>query len=84
MANSNARGFFICTMINNLNTVYALFAITMCLVMAYFAAFTELFAQKLAGNMRYVFVGLMLVYAAYRSYRIIHSVKKSKRENQEL
>lgn len=84
MASFNARGFFICTMINNLHTVYALFAITMCLVMAYFAAFTELFAQRLTGNMRYVFVGVMLVYAAYRSFRIIHSVKKAKREKQEL
>jgi hypothetical protein len=71
-------------MINNLNTVYALFAVVMCLVLGYFALFTDLFNDRLPGKLRYIFSGMMLVYAGFRTFRIIRSHKKSKQENQEI
>lgn len=50
--------------------------------MAYFAAFTELFSDRLPGKIRYVFIGVMLLYATYRSFRVIRSFRQSKQKNQ--
>jgi hypothetical protein len=70
-------------MIRNVNTVFACFVIVLCLVLAYFAAFTDFQPESLQGNKRSIFVGLMLAYAAYRTYRLVKVFKDQTKENQE-
>jgi hypothetical protein len=70
-------------MIQNVNTVFTLFIIAVCLVFAYFIAFTDLMADKMQGNSRHIFVGVMLSYAAFRSYRLVKMFKEKNNENQE-
>jgi hypothetical protein len=70
-------------MIPNTNIVFAGFIIIICLVFAYFAAFTDLWNDKLQGNTRIIFVGMMLLYAAFRSYRLVRTFKEQNRKNNE-
>jgi len=64
--------------------------IAMCLVFAYFAAFTELLDHKLKGNLiddklhgnlKAVFISIMLVYGAFRTYRLVKATRMNKNEN---
>jgi hypothetical protein len=70
-------------MIQNVNTVFTLFIITVCLVFAYYIAFTDLMQDDLQGNSRPIFVGVMLSYAAFRTYRLVKTYKEKNNENQE-
>jgi hypothetical protein len=67
----------------NINTVFTLFIIAMCLVFAYFMAFTDLKAEDLNGNPRKIFVAIMLVYAGFRGYRLVKAYKKQQNEKPE-
>ncbi|ASS50217.1 MAG: hypothetical protein A3D31_11660 [Candidatus Fluviicola riflensis] len=60
----------------NINTVFTLFIIAMCLVFAYFMAFTDLKEDDLNGTPRKVFVAIMLLYAAFRGYRLVKAYRK--------
>jgi len=70
-------------MIPNTNIIFACFIIAICLIMAYFVAFTELWNDKLQGNTRTIFVGMMLLYAVFRSYRLVKAFKEQNRKNEE-
>lgn len=70
-------------MIQNVNNVFACFIIVICLVFAYFMAFTDFRSEQLQGTPRHIFVGLMLLYAAYRTYRLVKAFRNQSNENQE-
>ena len=62
----------------------------MCLVFAYFAAFTELLDlklkgnlidDKLQGNLKPIFISIMLVYGAFRTYRLVKAYRTNNNEN---
>ncbi|TSJ41671.1 hypothetical protein [Fluviicola chungangensis] len=54
--------------------------VVMCIVMSYYLLFTDLLIDKLYGFKRNLFVGILLMYGAYRVYRIYDSIKKNKNE----
>jgi len=70
-------------MIQNINTVFTLFIIVMCLVFAYFAAFTSLFDDKMQGTPRIIFITLMISYSIFRSYRLYKAYQHNKKQNQD-
>ena len=76
-------GIFKTNMIKNVNNIFTFFIIVMCLVFAYFTAFTNLFDDRLDESMKRVFIGLMLGYAAFRSYRLVISHRKNNTKNPE-
>ncbi|MDH4474548.1 MAG: hypothetical protein QE487_18230 [Fluviicola sp.] len=67
----------------NINTVFTLFIIAMCLVFAYFMAFTNLKEDDLYGTPRKVFIAIMLIYAGFRGYRLVKAYRKQQNENPE-
>lgn len=71
-------------MVPNLNIIFGLFVVAACLVFAYFAAFTDYFAEhfKLDGNKRIIFVVLLIGYSAYRSYRLYKSYQEQRKDNE--
>lgn len=85
-----SRIFFNPNMNQRINTFFTLFMIAMCLVFAYFAAFTKLLDDrlqgnliddKLQGNLKSVFISIMLVYAAFRTYRLVKAHRMNNNEN---
>jgi hypothetical protein len=70
-------------MVPNLNLIFGLFVVAACLVFAYFAAFTDYFAEnyKLDGNKRLIFVGLLIGYSIYRSVRLYKTYKEQRRND---
>jgi hypothetical protein len=70
-------------MIRNINNVFACFIIVICLVFAYFTAFTDFKSDQLYGTPRRIFVAMMLAYAAFRTYRLIKALKEQSQENEE-
>ncbi len=67
----------------NINNVFTLFIIAMCLVFAYFMAFTDLKEDDLNGTPRRIFVAIMLAYAGFRGYRMVKAYRKQQNEKPE-
>ncbi|HLP56883.1 MAG TPA: hypothetical protein VK151_17735 [Fluviicola sp.] len=67
----------------NINNVFTLFIIAMCLVFAYFMAFTDLKEDDLNGTPRRIFVAIMLAYAVFRGYRMVKAYRKQQNEKPE-
>ena len=67
----------------NINNVFTLFIIAMCLVFAYFMAFTDLKEDDLNGTPRRISVAIMLAYAGFRGYRMVKAYRKQQNEKPE-
>ena len=63
------------------SVILASFSVVMCLVLAYFLTFTELFMERLDGNSRYIMIGVLLVYGFIRVLRIRKDLKNIKDES---
>ena len=69
-------------MVNNINNVFALFSITISLVLACYIAFTNLFIEQLHGAKRTVFIIILLLYSGYRIFRLVKSLRDERTKNQ--
>jgi cytochrome c biogenesis protein CcdA len=67
-------------MYKNITHIVAGFMIVMCLVMCYYLAFTDFLVDKLYGTKRQIFIVLLVLYGAYRSYRLVATIKKEREE----
>jgi len=76
-----SRIFFNPNMIQRINTFFTLFMIAMCLVFAYFALFTTLLDDRMNDTMKLVFAGIMITYAAFRTYRLVKAHRMNNNEN---
>ena len=70
-------------MIGHVNTILSGFIIVLCLVFAYFIAFTDLMEDTLQGTKRTIFIAVMVGYAAFRTYRLIRTLQLQKNEHDE-
>jgi ABC-type uncharacterized transport system permease subunit len=68
----------------NINTYLTAFIIIMCLVFAWFMAFTDLMQREVPGTKRKIFIGILLLYAVYRSFRWYRQNRKTNSENEEV
>jgi uncharacterized membrane protein len=64
---------------NSLNIVLSSFIILACLVFIYFVQFTDILDDNIQANEKMIFVVLMSIYAAFRSYRLYKLIQSSKK-----
>lgn len=69
-------------MLNNINNVFSVFSIFLSLVFAWYIAFTDLFMDRLHGTKRTVFIVILLLYAGYRIFRLVKSIREQRSKNQ--
>ena len=62
--------FLIAMWFKNFTLITTGFIVIMCLVMVYFMLFTDLMIETMNGTKRIAFIVVMLIYAAFRSYRL--------------
>jgi len=67
-------------MYKNVTYLFAGFMVVMCLVMSYYLVFTDILIEKLYGFKRHLFVALMLIYGAYRTFRLYSIIQKDRRD----
>ncbi|MGV3631482.1 MAG: hypothetical protein ACO1O6_09750 [Bacteroidota bacterium] len=65
----------------HISVFLASFSVVMCLVMAYFLIFTEFALDRVYGTNRQILVAILLVYCAFRIFRIYKSIKNSQHES---
>lgn len=70
-------------MVKRITHIFAGFIIVMCLVLAYFMAFTQLMQEEIKGTKRTIFVVILLAYAIYRGFRLKNDIEQSKLEDDE-
>jgi len=59
-----------------INSILSAFVIVVCLLWTYFLLFSEFFLMQLSLFQRRLFVVLLLLYAAYRAYRLYTFLRK--------
>ncbi|TXI83992.1 MAG: hypothetical protein E6Q37_09320 [Crocinitomicaceae bacterium] len=64
--------------LNNLNYIFTLFILVMCIALSYFMLFTSLFDAKMSESRRITFVVILMAYAAFRGYRLYKSIREEK------
>ena len=60
----------------SVNKVISLFAIVMCLVLAYYIKFEDLTAGTMPESRKNILLVILVLYAIFRSYRFYKMVKK--------
>jgi hypothetical protein len=63
------------------NITMSLVSITLCVVLFYFIAFTNVFSGRLDGFKKPMMLAILSVYAVYRSFMLYLSFKNLKRKN---
>ncbi len=60
----------------SVNKIISLFAIVMCLVLAYYIKFEDLTAGTMTESRKNILLVILVLYAIFRSYRLYKMVKK--------
>jgi len=60
----------------SVNKVISLFAIVMCLVLAYYIKFENLTAGTMTESRKNILLVILVLYAIFRSYRLYKMIKK--------
>lgn len=61
-----------------INYFFSGFVIALCLVWIYFLLFSEEFVGNIPNTQRKIFVGILLIYAAFRGYRLYLLIQHNK------
>ncbi len=67
-------------MFGNINTVFSAFIIVVCLIFSWFLLTTDILKPQMVGTKRTIFVVILLIYAAYRGFRLYKDFKASRHE----
>ncbi len=68
---------------DSVNKSLSVFAILMCLILAYYVKFENLTAGRMSESRKNVLLVILLLYAAFRSYRLYQMFNKSKLKEDE-
>lgn len=63
--------------LNYVNYIFTAFAVVMCAVLAYFLMFTDMF-NKMSATQRQVLTAVLVLYAAFRTFRLVKSIQQEK------
>jgi len=63
------------------NGILSFFMILICVVMAGFFLFTDVMKENLFGTKRVVFIIVLLMYALFRTYRLILVLREQKEDS---
>lgn len=66
--------------LNFINYIFTAFAVVMCVVLAYFLMLTDMFS-RMSPTQRQVLTVVLLVYAGFRTYRLVKVIRESKKED---
>ncbi|MEN9445895.1 MAG: hypothetical protein RL728_407 [Bacteroidota bacterium] len=63
------------------NIAMSLVSITLCVVLFYFIAFTNVFSDRLDGFKKPMMIAILSVYAVYRAFMLYLTFKNAKHKN---
>lgn len=67
--------------IKYINYIFSGFVIILCLVWSYFLLFSDEFVGNIPNTQRKIFVGILLLYAAFRGFRLYTLIQQNKINN---